>query len=42
MAGITVVVASGKLTSDPEMRAARGGISALYFGIAVSERAKSP
>ena len=39
---INRVNVSGNLTRDPELRATRGGMQVLSFGVAVNDRRKNP
>lgn len=40
--GINIVLASGRLTRDPELRRTSGGTAVLSFGLAVNDRRRDP
>lgn len=42
MGDINVILLSGRLTRDPELRATAGGTQILAFGVAVNDRRKNP
>lgn len=42
MGDINVILLSGRLTRDPELRATAGGTQILSFGVAVNDRRKNP
>lgn len=42
MGDINVILLSGRLTRNPELRATAGGTQMLAFGVAVNDRRKNP